>query len=152
MIFAVIAFNIVFGYAVVQQVILKHPFGRTPAPDWVLVLVELFFLLLLIFMFSIKLTTIVDEGGIRYRYFPLQRKTTLIKWEDVHTAVMRQYNSFYEYGGWGIMKGTAKNGDAINTSASSGIGLQLELMNRRRLLIGTAKPEELEKAVALYCK
>jgi len=149
---AVGALNILFIYAIVQQLILKQPFGSKPASDGVLLLIEAAMLLLLFFIFSIKLATTVDATGIHYRFYPFQWKTTIIKWEELSSAYMRQYNSLYEYGGWGIRKGTTQNGNAVNTSASCSIGLQLEFTNGKRLLIGTARPEDLQQAVEYYFK
>ncbi|HMX37488.1 MAG TPA: hypothetical protein PKA94_09390, partial [Ferruginibacter sp.] len=60
-------------------------------------------------------------------------------------AYMRPYNSLLEYGGWGIRVGSPKTGNAINTSQSANRGLQLRFREGRLLLIGTAKPDELER-------
>ena len=53
----VVALNVLFIYAIVQQIFLSTPFGSKPAPDFVLILVELFLLLFLFFLMSIKLKT-----------------------------------------------------------------------------------------------
>ena len=140
----VIALNGLFIFAIIQQVILGKPFGNKPAPDNVLVLIEIIPLLLIFFVFSIKLKVSIDEKGIRYRYYPFQVKATAIEWNELSDAYMRQYNSFYEYGGWGIRAGTAKVGRAINTSQSGNTGLQLQFNDGKLLLIGTRKPEEIK--------
>ena len=144
--------NLLFLYAIIQQVLVGIPFGPKPAPTYVLILTELFFLFLLWFLYSIKLETLVNERGIYYRLFPFQQKMVFIDWTTVSTAYMRQYSSFYEYGGWGLRTGTPANGNAVNTSASCNIGLQLDFHNGKRLLIGTRKPEELERAIRNYFK
>jgi len=140
----VAALNVLFLYAIVQQLFLGKPFGPKPAPDYVLILVELGFLLLLIFLVSIKLKTRINNAGIYYRYFPFQFKETVIEWHELKDAYIRQYNSFFEYGGWGIRTGTVKTGKAINTSASSNQGLQLQFNDGKLLLIGTRKPDEIQ--------
>lgn len=141
---AVIAINGLFIYAIVQQVILGKPFGTKPAPDYVLLLIELFFLLLLFFVISIRLKTTYTEEGISYRFFPLQFKTTFINWHELSDAYIREYNSLLEYGGWGIRYGSPKNGNAVNTSQSCNKGLQLQFTNGKRLLIGTKNPNTLQ--------
>ena len=144
---AVIALNILFGVAIVQQVILNIPFGPEPASDLILCLASFFLLSLLYFLFCIKLKTRIDDNGIEYRFFPFQRNATVIDWGELSDAYMREYNSFYEYGGWGIRVGSPKTGRAVNTSASSKEGLQLEFKNGELLLIGTRDPEELGRVV-----
>jgi hypothetical protein len=140
----VAALNVLFMYAIVQQIILSIPFGPKPAPDFVLILVELFFLLVFIFLISIKLKTSITDTGIYYRFNPFQFKETEIEWHELKDAYIREYNSLYEYGGWGIRKGSAKTGKAVNTSASSNKGLQLLFNDGKQLLIGTRRPDEIQ--------
>ena len=148
----VAALNILLLYAIVQQLILGKPFGTKPAPDYVLVIVELFLLLLLVFLITIKLKTRITDTGIYYRFYPFQFKETEIEWHELRDVYMRQYNSFYEFGGWGIRIGSAKTGRAINTSASSNTGLQLQFNDGKLLLIGTAKPEEVRQIIEYIIK
>jgi Family of unknown function (DUF6141) len=141
---AVGAFNMLFIYAIVQQIFLGTPFGPKPAPDFVLLLVEFFLLLLFIFLISIKLKTRITDTGIYYRFIPFQFKEILIEWHELKDAYIRAYDSFNEYGGWGIRTGSTKTGKAINTSASSSTGLQLQFNDGKLLLIGTRRPEEIQ--------
>ena len=144
---AAIALNILFTYAIIQQVFIGRPFGSTPASDTVLILLETFAALLITFLFSIRLKTAISSDGIYYRFHPFQTKATLIEWEDLSDAYIREYNSFYEYGGWGIRIGNSQNDRAINTRGSGNLGLQLEFKDGKLLLIGTAKPTEVKKAL-----
>lgn len=141
------ALNVLFIYAIIQQLVLGKPFGTKPAPDYVLILVELVFILLLIFLVLIKLKTRITDTGIYYRFYPFQFKERVIEWHELRDAYMRQYNSFHEYGGWGIRFGSPKTGWAINTSASSNLGLQLQFNDGKLLLIGTARPDELKLVI-----
>jgi hypothetical protein len=144
---AVVAMNVLFVYALVQQVLLGRPFGNKPAPDWVLILIEACLLLLLLFLFSIRLKTSVDEKGISYRFYPFQFRTTFIAWHELRDAYIREYNSFHEYGGWGIRIGNARTGNAVNTSASGKLGLQLQFKDGKLLLVGTRRPAELKTVI-----
>ena len=141
---ALAALNIFFLYAIVQQLILGQPFGTKPAPDYILIIVELFFLFFLLFIMSIKLKTRITDTGIYYRFYPFQFKERSIEWHELRDAYMREYNSFLEYGGWGIRNGTEETGKAINTSASGRKGLQVQFNDGKLLLIGTRKPEEIK--------
>lgn len=144
---AVGAMNMLFLYAIVQQLVLGKPFGEKPAPDLVLIMVELFLLALFIFLVSIKLKTRITETGIYYRFYPFHFSERIIEWHQLSDAYMREYNSFHEYGGWGIRTGSAKTDNAINTSASSNKGLQLRLSDGRLLLIGTKRPEDIQAII-----
>ncbi len=139
-----IALNGLFIYAVIQQVIIGKPFGTKPASSWVLIFCELFCLLILFFIISIRLKTTIGINGIRYRFFPFQFKTTFIQWNELSDAYIREYNSLYEYGGWGIRYGSPKTGNAVNTSDSCNKGLQLQFKNGKLLLIGTKDPDAIK--------
>ena len=143
----VIALNILILYAIIQQVILGIPFGSKPAPNTILFLILLLPLAILWLLLSLKLETLVTEEGIQYRFKPFNTKPRFIPWDEVREVFMRPYNSFYEYGGWGIRKGSAKTGDAVTMSPSASEGLQLKLTNGKLLLIGTGKPGELKAVV-----
>jgi hypothetical protein len=56
---------------------------------------------------------------------------------------VRKYKPLAEFGGWGLRFGVS--GKAYNISGNK--GLQLELTNNKKLLIGTQKPEELSEAL-----
>lgn len=139
--------NILFIYAIVQQVFFGKPFGNKPAPDIVLIIAGLFFLVLLIFLASIKLTTRITDTGIFYRFSPFHFTEKQIEWHELKDAYIRQYNSLYEYGGWGIRYGSKKTGRALNTSASSNRGLQLQFNDGNLLLIGTKRPDEVQSII-----
>ncbi|MEO5891558.1 MAG: hypothetical protein ABIQ31_15005 [Ferruginibacter sp.] len=144
---AVIALNSLFIYAIIQQVVLGIPFGPEPASNLLLSILAFASLSMLYFLYSIKLRTIFNDRGIEYRFYPFQTKSTFIEWSELSDAYMREYNSFYEYGGWGIRVGAQGNSRAINTSASGNEGLQLEFKDGKLLLIGTKKPEEIKRIV-----
>ena len=61
----------------------------------------------------------------------------------VHT-----YDPIGEYGGWGIKYG--KMGKAYNVSGNRGV--QLEFADRKSILIGSQKPEQLDSAIEQYLK
>ena len=111
----------------------------------------LFTLVCLLPIFLFKLKTRIDEKGIYYQFFPFHFKTRFIAWSAIENAYVRNYNPISEYGGWGIKGGflwNRKNGKAVNVSGD--IGLQLELKNGKRLLIGTQKENEVKQVLANY--
>lgn len=102
--------------------------------------------LLLVGMFTwLRLDTRVDAAGVSYRMRPLSRQR--LAWAQVRRAYVREYAPITEYGGWGI-KGYSFRNYALNVAGSQ--GLQLELANGRRILLGTQHPAELRQALARF--
>jgi hypothetical protein len=83
----------------------------------------------------------VDTEAVRIHFFPVWKKTIplaeVVRWEA------RTYRPILEYGGWGI-RYTLK-GWAYNVSGNQGV--QLELANGQRILIGSQRAEELAGAI-----
>ncbi|APG66435.1 hypothetical protein LPB136_06055 [Tenacibaculum todarodis] len=74
-----------------------------------------------------------------------------IPWKEIEKAHVRTYDPITEYGGWGLKGGAfwnKKNGKAINISGD--IGIQLELKNGKKLLIGTQKENEANQVLKTY--
>ena len=143
----VASLNCLFVYAIIQQLILGKPFGSKPAPDHILIIIEMIALGLLLGLFSVRLITTINAKGISYRFYPFQFSTTVIEWHELKDAYMREYSSLYEFGGWGIRYGSKKTGRAINTSQSGKIGLQLKFSDGSLLLIGTTRPDEIKMII-----
>lgn len=98
-----------------------------------------------------KLITKIDEKGIHYQFFPLQWKLKLIQWNEINSAYVRNYDPIGEYGGWGLKGGALwrkSKGKAINVSGD--IGIQLELKNGKKLLIGTQLKTDAENVLKTY--
>ncbi|MBL86550.1 MAG: hypothetical protein CMO82_07820 [Winogradskyella sp.] len=88
---------------------------------------------------------------MRYKFFPFQLKFKLLPWNEIKTANVRTYDAITEFGGWGLKGGALWNkskGRAINVSGD--IGIQLQLKNGKKLLIGTQKKEEAIRVLEAY--
>lgn len=133
-------------WSFVQQIIFGIPFGNNPAPDITLIILLLIPIILFAFIFSLTLHTRIDRYGITYRFTPVHRKERFIKWEAVKKAYVRKYKPITEYGGWGFRIG--RSGKAFNTGGN--IGLQIELNDGKKILIGTQKSEELTRALEKF--
>lgn len=127
----------------IQQLILDKPFGNNPASDSALILLLLFPILISIFFIFLTLHTRIDRNGVTYRFAPIHRKERLIKWSSIKVAYVRKYKPIAEYGGWGFRKG--RSGRAYNTSGN--MGLQLQLSDGKRVLLGTQNPKDLKSAL-----
>lgn len=134
-----------FVYGLYQQLILKKPFGNNPTSDTGLLIASLIPLSIIILFSFISLGTEISESGVSYQFFPFQLRKITIPWANIEKAFVRKYNPITEYGGWGFRLGIFGYGRALNISGN--MGLQLVLKNGKRLLLGTKKPEEIEKAM-----
>lgn len=102
-------------------------------------------------VFLFKLKTKIDEIGIHYQFFPFHFSLKTINWKQIKTAKVRTYDPIGEYGGWGLKGGffwSKKRGKAINISGD--IGIQLELTNGKKLLIGTQKKKDASSVLETY--
>lgn len=141
---ALLAIPVIIGFwGFVQQILLGEPFGNNPASDLGLIISVFLPILIVAFIFFLNLNTRIDKTGITYQFRPVHRKEQIIKWEEVSCAYVRKYKPITEYGGWGFRHG--RKGKALNTSGN--MGLQIEFVNGKNLLIGTQKPEELERVL-----
>lgn len=129
-------------YAFLQQAVFGIPFGNNPAPEILIWVIWLAFGFgLPIFIYYVELIVEVKENGILIRFFPLHSR--FIRFEDLESYEVRKYHPIREYGGWGIRWGS--KGWAYNVSGNKGV--QLELSNGKRLLIGSHNPERLAEMI-----
>ncbi|MDP3312222.1 hypothetical protein [Lutibacter sp.] len=105
---------------------------------------------LVIFLFVLlKLKTRIDEKGIYYKYFPFHLKYQFIAWNNISKISIRNYDAISEFGGWGIkFSFRKKRGKSFTTKGD--VGLQLELKNGKKILIGTQKKEEIQRTIDTY--
>jgi hypothetical protein len=133
-------------YGMVQQLILGKPFGDNPASDTVLVIIVVVFGFgFPVFFYMINLTTEVRSDGLYIRFFPLHLSFRRIPLEDLKAYEARTYSALREYGGWGIRWGWG--GKAYNVRGNRGV--QVELSNGERILIGSQRAEQLAEALDL---
>ena len=97
-----------------------------------------------VLFFLVRLDTRLDGSGVYYRLSPLHRKWQHQPWATISRASVRTYDPLAEYGGWGL-KGSATN-RTYNVAGTD--GLQLELTDGRRILLGTQQPALLGKVLA----
>lgn len=106
----------------------------------------LIILALLSLFANIKMVTQLREDGIYVRFFPFQPAYSKYEWKDIRDVYIREYNALYEYGGWGIRFGLMgiKHGQGGKAYIISGNkGIQLEMKDGSKVLIGTQKPNEI---------
>jgi hypothetical protein len=127
----------------IVQIVFGTPVGNNPAPDdvtliiWILVGMGL-----PLFAYSAKLITDVRTDEIYLNYFPLHSRTVALS--DIVSYEIRLYRPLVEFGGWGIRFGSQRK---RAYTMSSNRGVELQLTDGTRLLIGSQRPEELASAI-----
>ncbi len=135
----IILIPIVIGWwFFIEQIVFGTPVGTNPASDSVVLVIWLAFGIgLPLFAYYTRLITDVRTDGVYIRFFPLHSRTVALN--DIVTYEARQYRPLGEFGGWGIRIGRHKK-RAYNMSGNQGV--ELELTDGTRLLIGSQRPEE----------
>ncbi len=133
----------------IQQIVFNTPFGTHPIPDWGYIpLFGLLFLLSYLVMAS-RLHTEISRDKIIYQYKPFHRRAKILPWDQVSECYVRLYSPVKEFGGWGMRTAfNGKNGKAYNVSGN--VGIQLELKDGKKILIGTNKGKEAENALKSF--
>ena len=143
----ILSIDLFFLISIYKQVFLGELMGNNPMSNAGLIIISIVILLVTVLFFILRLDTKIDAKGIYLRFFPFRTSFKFFAWDTINNAEIRQYKPMLEYGGWGIRYG---NGKALNVSGN--MGLQLIFKNKNRLLIGTNKPDELEKAITKIIK
>jgi hypothetical protein len=133
---AAAGFALIPVWGIVQQIILNRPFGNNPTSDTGLIIVSLFMVLMIILLFSMRLDTRIDHGGIEIRFIPFTRRR--VKWSEVKKAEVINYGFV---GGWGIRVFT-RYGIVYNVGGK--MGLYVQLKNGKSFVAGTQKSDELK--------
>ena len=123
-----------------KQIVLGEPFGSNPAPNGLLILIAFIPLSLIVLFALMHLKTTISHQTIEILFYPFSK--VIINKEEIEHAEIRKYKALTEYGGWGIRFG---NGKAYTISGNQ--GLQLQLKDGRKTLVGTQKPTELQSAI-----
>lgn len=116
--------------------------GQSGADAGATVLVVVIGILVPIGFVTIHLDIAVDAEAVRVRYFPFVRRS--IPLTDIARVEARHYAPVREYGGWGI-KGWSRRKIAYNLRGDEGV--DLTLVDGRRVLLGTQRPLELAAAI-----
>jgi len=102
-------------------------------------------------IFSLKLRTRIDEIGIQFKFSPFHFKNRTINWEEIEKGYIRNYDAISEFGGWGMKGGRLwRKSKGVAYNIKGDIGLQLELINGKKILIGTQKQEEMTRVLQTY--
>lgn len=139
--YAILAFA--FGEVLVISLWAEKSTGETNA-RWGILIGGGAIVLVAALLFFTRMNTRIDVNGIRVMYKPFVWGEKQWTWGEVQKAYVRQYSPLWEYGGWGV-RYTINNGKAYNVRGD--FGLQLELTNGKKILLGTQQPDELKRVL-----
>ncbi|MCK3683374.1 hypothetical protein [Maribellus sp. YY47] len=91
-----------------------------------------------------RLRTKIQIDGIYVSYFPFKRKWLKISASDIFSYRLRRFRAYREYGGYGI-RDRRRKGKAYIISGQT--GLQLQLKDGKRILIGTHRTQAIKYAM-----
>ena len=95
--------------------------------------------LVTIILIFAKLQTRISESALYIRFFPFHFSYRKIDFDTIATVYARSYQPMGEFGGWGIR--WTPRGRAYNVSGNRGV--QLELKNGKKILLGSQRTDEL---------
>lgn len=98
--------------------------------------------------FVIKLKTKIDDAGIHYGFWPIQKTLRTAHWHDIAQCYVREYQPIREYGGWGYKYSMSGKGKVYNTKGN--MGIQIVFKNNTKTLIGTQRPEEAQRMIEKF--
>jgi len=141
----IVSIAVLFTVGFVKQIVFKIPFGDNPMSDFGLIVILIITSIVMPgLLYWLRLITIVKSDGVHFRFTLLNFSFSKILFTNIRKYEARIYSPISEYGGWGIRNG-GTNGKAYNVSGDRGI--QFEIDDGTRILIGTQKSEEFIKAL-----
>lgn len=112
--------------------------------NWEIIIPILIIGLVIVLFVVMSLETRIDEYGLSYSFYPLIRQRRY-KISEIENLELVEYNSITKFGGWGIRY----NFDmwAYNVRGKHGL---LVTLRDKKFMIGTQKPEEMQKAIQQF--
>ena len=121
------------------QLILGKTFGDNPMSDNGLIIFAICSLFFVFMFYKLQLKTEITCENLSFRFIPFIKRTISLS----EIASMQVINYGF-VGGWGIRLLT-QYGTVYNVRGNK--GLHIKLKNGKQFIIGTQKPQELEKVV-----
>lgn len=143
-----VGINGLFAFAAWRQLAQDEPVDDTSLPKGALLAVCLSLLVFTLLFFRTQLITRVDATGVHVRFAPWQRTGRHIPWTQVQACCVRRYRPLIDFGGWGLRRTSGGRIEAYTVRGHH--ALELDLGDNKRLLIGTARPEQLAELLRLW--
>ncbi|MBK6640722.1 MAG: hypothetical protein KBH11_14050 [Bacteroidia bacterium] len=128
-----------FIYASMEQLVANKPWGLKPTNTFLIIAATaLIPTPVLIGFYLARFETIINEDGIFYRWAPFTKKYKMIDWTSVVEVSIIDVTSA------GLTwRFSSKYGEV--QYLGGGFGIQIKMKSGRRRIIGTRKPEEINR-------
>ena len=126
-----------------RQLVWHRPWGTPPVSNGDLLFLSVLLVLVYVRLVTVRLVTDLRSTEIAVRLRGLWRKRE-IPLDRVRAAKVVEYDAVRDFGGYGFRSG--RRGPAFIASGNRGV--ELELRDGRKILIGSQDPDELAKQIA----
>ena len=125
-----------------RQLIWNHPWGNPPTTNGDLLFLTALLLFVYLRLITVRLVTELRPGQLSVAMKGLWRRTH-VSIADIRVAAPVEYDPVTEYRGYGVRSGP--RGEAYIASGREAV--QLVLLDGRKLLIGSQRPQELARRI-----
>lgn len=120
-----------------------YPLGNFMGP--ISVLVQVLVLGAIALVLGSRLETRVEGDAVSVKFFPFHLSPRRFDFKEIKEFSAEEYSPVKEFGGWGLRWRPFAGKVAYNVSGDQGV--RLEMSDGREVMIGSKRPEELEKAI-----
>jgi hypothetical protein len=128
-------------FITIRQVVFHHRWGAHPISNGGLIFLTILLTAVYLRLITVRLVTDVNSGELAVGLRGLWRRRH-VPLSAIRAAEAVEYNPL-DYGGYGIRSGPG----GLAYIADGNRGVQLELNDGRKLLIGSQRPSELARAL-----
>lgn len=128
-------------FLTIRQVVFHQPWGAHPISNGGLIFLTILLVAVYLRLITVRLVTDVGSGEMAIGLRGLWRRRR-IPLSQIRSAKPVEYNPL-DYGGYGIRSGPV----GLAYIADGNRGVQVELSDGRKLLIGSQREEELARAI-----
>jgi hypothetical protein len=131
-------------FITIRQVVFHHPWGNKPLSNGGLIFLTVLLLAVYVRLISVRLVTDIRSGELAVGLRGLWRRRH-IPLSAVRSVAPVRFDPAAEYGGYGIRRGPR----GVAYIAQGNRGVQLELQDGSKLLIGSQRPDDLAQKIKL---
>jgi hypothetical protein len=131
-------------FIAIRQMVFRRHWGQPPVSNGGLVFLTVLLLAVYIRLVTVRLVTDLGGGELAVGLRGLWRRKR-VPLDAIRSAKAVQYDPIAEYGGYGIRSGAR----GLAYIANGNRGVELDLVDGHKLLVGSERPDQL--ALALTC-
>lgn len=133
------------AFITIRQVVFHHPWGHKPLSNDGLIFLTVLLIGVYFRLITVRLVTEVRSGVLSVGLRGLWRRRR-VPLAIIRSAAPVRYDPASEYGGYGIRSGAR----GLAYIAQGNRGVQLELQDGSKLLIGSQRPEDLAQKIMQF--